>query len=689
MRTWLFPRGNSPFALTPDPRFAFPSSSYESALETLQRRLEQQAGVMLLTGPAGCGKTMLLRALQDRIARDGGLAFFRAFFPFNPNLHFDSDAAVDDLLSSLLTELRHESIMPSRAEREQAVGRYIEQLPRGAHAVLLLDDAHRFDDSDRDVMLLPQRWRGGLQVILAGRAGLVERYRQFVQANDFDACAEAARNPVVVELGPLTPSELATYVAHRLAVARIRRADAAFSPNPFEPAALERVFTYSKGVPRTVNRLCASALSSEPQVVDAAAIDAAAFECGLTEPSSPYVATRVGAIERKWAELPHDPARGTRDARSSAIGRRRVRHGAAALTAALGLTSGTLYLANVHFGSDDAVTRALIRHEHPSPLSDQMLVSEALTNLPIKVGPLATVVAVVTAEKPASAADSELEPQLGSLSNDDSDLSRVTIMGAALDGGELLATKDTQPIAPLRPTRIESAATDSDRPSEPVVSHAVEANQAIDSDAQLGTEILVTEVLDGPSARMDLSSSAQEILPINLHDAEGPWDLNNDAAMQSAPDVSPDHAPPVGAQARAEEAPDATRSGSPPADFARSGALELQPTRAPTLLAPSRSTALDAERLVARGSSLFDIGDPASARLFFERAAMQGHAGAMTAAGETFDPLELRRRGIIGIRGEPERAIEWYRRSVETGDPVASERLARLNDWISRRANPH
>src|SRR5262245_51721617 len=63
MRTRQLSRGSNPFALTPSPHFAFPSSCYQAALDALQRGIDQHVGLMLLSGPAGCGKTMLLRAL--------------------------------------------------------------------------------------------------------------------------------------------------------------------------------------------------------------------------------------------------------------------------------------------------------------------------------------------------------------------------------------------------------------------------------------------------------------------------------------------------------------------------------------------------------------------------------------------------------------------------------------------------
>jgi pimeloyl-ACP methyl ester carboxylesterase len=98
---------------------------------------------------------------------------------------------------------------------------------------------------------------------------------------------------------------------------------------------------------------------------------------------------------------------------------------------------------------------------------------------------------------------------------------------------------------------------------------------------------------------------------------------------------------------------------------------------------PLHTTAPNVDRLMERGKALLEQRDPAAARLFFERAAADGHAGAMRSVGRTFDPFELRGLGIIGATGDPARAIEWYRRAVEAGDGAAAGLITRLSDRAS------
>ena len=80
--------------------------------------------------------------------------------------------------------------------------------------------------------------------------------------------------------------------------------------------------------------------------------------------------------------------------------------------------------------------------------------------------------------------------------------------------------------------------------------------------------------------------------------------------------------------------------------------------------------------LVRRGKDFLKDGDLASARLLLQRAAAAGNAEAAFILGTTFDPLFMRRMGVIGAEPDITRAREWYKRAAELGSTEASQQLA-------------
>ncbi|TMJ58879.1 MAG: hypothetical protein E6G81_10175 [Alphaproteobacteria bacterium] len=61
------------------------------------------------------------------------------------------------------------------------------------------------------------------------------------------------------------------------------------------------------------------------------------------------------------------------------------------------------------------------------------------------------------------------------------------------------------------------------------------------------------------------------------------------------------------------------------------------------------------------------MGDVASARLFYERAAEAGDGQAALRLGETYDPNFLERAKLRAIKGDPKTAASWYWRAKELG----------------------
>ena len=82
--------------------------------------------------------------------------------------------------------------------------------------------------------------------------------------------------------------------------------------------------------------------------------------------------------------------------------------------------------------------------------------------------------------------------------------------------------------------------------------------------------------------------------------------------------------------------------------------------------------------LVKRGEGLLHQKDPASARPFFQRAALAGNAPAALKLGMTFDRAFLAVWGFPGVAPDEAQARAWYQRAITLVSAEASVYLKRL-----------
>jgi Sel1 repeat len=96
--------------------------------------------------------------------------------------------------------------------------------------------------------------------------------------------------------------------------------------------------------------------------------------------------------------------------------------------------------------------------------------------------------------------------------------------------------------------------------------------------------------------------------------------------------------------------------------------------------APSKKPvrALDADEiklLIKQGEQFANVGDLATARILFQRAAEAGDETAATALAATYDPTVLAKLDVVGIRADLEKARFWYQKAASLGSSDAKRRL--------------
>jgi hypothetical protein len=87
--------------------------------------------------------------------------------------------------------------------------------------------------------------------------------------------------------------------------------------------------------------------------------------------------------------------------------------------------------------------------------------------------------------------------------------------------------------------------------------------------------------------------------------------------------------------------------------------------------------------LVARGRKS-SRRRPSRRTLGAAPAALAGDSVAALTLGETYDPVVLKRLGVIGLLGDPAQARDWYRKAAELGSGDAPQRLEQLANQLDR-----
>jgi len=230
-----------PFRKTPDPRFLFLNETYEEAVERLVFAVEEME-LALLTGEVGSGKTLLTRALVDRVGDR-----YEVGMILNPRL------PPRGFLRTTALELGvAEPRFHSNDLLEQIHERLLALDEQGRSALLVVDEAHLVPGKPtfEEVRLLTNFQlddRNLIAIVLVGQPELRERLRHRAYR------ALAQRIGVSFHLRPLGVEDTRAYLAHRMVVAGSSR-------EVFTRPAVERLHEASGGVPRLLNHLATQAL---------------------------------------------------------------------------------------------------------------------------------------------------------------------------------------------------------------------------------------------------------------------------------------------------------------------------------------------------------------------------------------------------------------------------------------------
>jgi general secretion pathway protein A len=233
----------TPFGVTPDPRFFYNDAAYMKSLAALAYGIKAKKGLMLVTGEVGTGKTILLRKLMRDLEATVKFVFVSS-----------SDLSSDGLLPLVA----HELGLAKRKSRFEVIqelrGHLLEQIRNGNTVALLIDDAQNLSERALESLCSLSNLETDneklLQIVLVGQPELMTILSKFSLRQIKQRIAIQHRLN-----GLQTLSEVEHYIRQRLQVAGYN------GPEIFTQEALEAIFRYSSGSPRLVNMICDNSLA--------------------------------------------------------------------------------------------------------------------------------------------------------------------------------------------------------------------------------------------------------------------------------------------------------------------------------------------------------------------------------------------------------------------------------------------
>ena len=232
-----------PFEITPDPSYVYLSEAHQEGLSYLQYAIKERKGFSVITGEAGTGKTTLVHKLLSNL--DGNV---RTCYVFNPMME----------KADFLNYICHDLGIPTedlktRGQSLAALHSFLLKCFTNNEKVFLIVDEAQCLDADllQEVRLLTNLETAKfklLHVVLLGQPELTD----ILNKREFRPLKQ--RITVRYDLRPLTAREVREYINYRLKRAGSR------NPVIFDSAAIQAIYSYSKGIPRVINILCDNAL---------------------------------------------------------------------------------------------------------------------------------------------------------------------------------------------------------------------------------------------------------------------------------------------------------------------------------------------------------------------------------------------------------------------------------------------
>ena len=257
-----------PFSFTTDEKFYYDTPQHSKALIKLFHSVETEKGLALLIGDIGTGKTTLARRLLDQlIDKEIETTLLVIVHSEITSLWFLKKIALM-LEASVKSENKIEIITA-------VYHRLLELNGKGKKVVILIDEANMLQKKE-----IMEEIRGLLN--LESEKGKLLNFILFglPEMEDYLKLDPPLYQRIAVRcvLDALDEGATYNYIIHRLGVAGCSKA-------LFNKKAMNNIFLYSKGIPRTINAICDNALLEgfllKKELIDEKIINDVCYDLGL------------------------------------------------------------------------------------------------------------------------------------------------------------------------------------------------------------------------------------------------------------------------------------------------------------------------------------------------------------------------------------------------------------------------
>ena len=276
-----------PFQIVPNPNYLYLSPKHKNALSCLEYGLSNNGGYILLTGEIGSGKTTLIRYLLKNL--DAGIV---------PAVIFNTNVTAEEFFIFVMQSFDLKYKLNEKAKNLELLCKFmLEHYVEGRQVLLIIDEAQNLSDATLEEIRMLSNFQSDdrllLQIILVGQPELKSRFKnpaltQFSQ-----------RIAVNYHLEALSLKETKIYIVFRLKKAGGKAVI-------FTMDAMEMIYRASRGIPRTINLLCDSALvygfAEEADQIDTRIIETAIDELGI-----------IGLYDKSAHENTQYPVSNTKD----------------------------------------------------------------------------------------------------------------------------------------------------------------------------------------------------------------------------------------------------------------------------------------------------------------------------------------------------------------------------------------